>query len=408
MPFFRYSQPGHRSLTAPYSLVQAAYWMNYCVALGFAAVYLQALGYTNTQLGTVVASGHLLSAVLGPSLAARIDKSPRISAKRLLPLLLGLQACVLIVLMLFPQKGALTSLFYALYICFSTSVNTLNLKLYSDITWHGLRTDYGFTRGIGSLAYVLTSVVLGLLARQDPVHVPPVAGLVFSAFQLTAFLLIAPKIPEGGAKEEKPAGRSLLSFVRANRLFCLQLAGTVLIYFAHNTIYSYLINITRNVGGDTATMGFFSGYMAAIEIPVMLLFTRLFGKKDSGRLLCFAFIFFVLKSAAIAAAHHVWSLSLAFLLQAPSFALYTAAIVPYVQKTIAQEDAAKAQSLTYTVTVLGSVLASLLSGRLYDRFSVFTTLRIACAVCLAGAGIAFFAVRKRSLLSAVETESRLS
>ena len=52
------------ALTGRYSAVQGSFWMGYCVCISFAAVYLQGLGYTNAQLGVVMAVGNLLGAVL--------------------------------------------------------------------------------------------------------------------------------------------------------------------------------------------------------------------------------------------------------------------------------------------------------------------------------------------------------
>ena len=86
------------------------------------------------------------------------------------------------------------------------------------------------------------------------------------------------------------------------------------------------------MGGDTEDMGYLNSFMAAMEIPVMLFFSRLFGRRDPGKLLRVAFLCFVLKTAAVAAAPTLPFLYAAFLLQAPSFALYTAAIVPYTER----------------------------------------------------------------------------
>ena len=185
---------------------------------------------------------------------------------------------------------------------------------------------------------------------------------------------------------------SVFAFLRAHRRFVVLLAGTALVFFAHNTVSSFLINITRAVGGSTEDMGYINSFMAAVEIPVMLLFTSLFGRRRISSLLRAAFCFFVLKTAAVALAPSVPALYAAFLLQAPSFALYTAAIVPYTAQTIDYADAAKAQSLAFSMTTLGSVLASLISGWLLDRVSVAATLGIAVGVCILGAAIACLGV----------------
>lgn len=383
------------SLTAAYSAVQASFWMSYCVAVSFAAVYLQGLGYSNAALGAVLAAGNLFGALLGPALSALIDRYDRFTAARLTPVVLAAQAAPLTLLVLTPPAGAATSALFALYIAFSLSVNSLNLKLYSDAAYAGAAVDYGFARGMGSLAYVLASVLLGAWVERASVRAVPVAGLALCALQCAAFFRFARRMPAtGAAKADAPArGATMTAFMRGNRRFCVLLLGTALLFFAHNIVCNFLINITRNVGGDTGTMGVLNGFMAAVEIPVMLLYSRLFGKRSSASLLRVAFVCFTLKTAAVAAAPSVPLLAAAFLLQAPSFALYTAAIVPYVAASVAREDSAKAQSLAFTMTTVGSVLASVLGGRLFDTVSVTATLWIACAVCAAGSAIALLGVK---------------
>ena len=60
------------NLTPAFALEQAPFWATYCVAVSFAAVYLQALGYSNRQLGLILAAGCLLSALAGPLISAWI------------------------------------------------------------------------------------------------------------------------------------------------------------------------------------------------------------------------------------------------------------------------------------------------------------------------------------------------
>lgn len=383
-------------LTALYALVQASFWMSFCVAVSFAAVYLQGLGYDNTRLGVILAAGNLLGAVLGPAFSALIDRNPHATAARLIPPLLAVQAGALL-LLLFPQKGIAAALGYVLYVAFSLSVNSLNLKLYVDFSHRGLPINYGVARGMGSLAYVLLSMGLGILAERTSIRALPMAGLALCAMQAAAHVLLCRRLPAGqAALTQQRQGVTLAAFLRKNRRFSLLLLGTALLFFAHNTVCNFLINITRHVGGDTEDMGYINSFMAAMEIPVMLLFSRLFGRRSTARLLRVAFCCFVLKTAAVAAAPSIPALYAAFLLQAPSFALYTAAIVPYTERTVAYEDSAKAQSLAFSMTTLGSVLASAVSGWMLDRLSVPQTLWIACLVCAVGAGLACFGVERKN------------
>ena len=384
-----------RKLTPDYALVQAPFWATYCVSVSFAAVYLQFLGYSNRQLGLIMAVGCLMSALLGPLLSSRIDRSPALSAARLAPFVLAAQTATLLLLILFPQKGAASSLGFLLYLAFSNSVNSLNLKLYSDAVYGGADIDYGFCRGIGSLGYVVVSVILGFLVKLTSALLIPWAGLLLTAMQYLTFRRFHRLAPPSRAVLERKRGSTLPEFARANPRFCLLLLGTVLMFIAHNAAGNFMINVVRNLGGDEATMGWLNGFMAAVEIPMMFLYSRIFRKPGSAVFaLSLSFVFLTLKAAGIAAAATIPQLAAVFLLQAPSFALYTAAIVPYVTQTVAYEDSAKAQSLAYTMTTVGSVLASLIAGPMYDALSVPATLWISCAVCAAGSVIALFSMKR--------------
>ena len=382
------------TLTPAYAAVQASFWMTWCTSVSFAAVYLQGLGYRNAELGLVTAAGSLLGALLGPALSDRIDRDERVSAGRLTPPVLAAQAAALLLLLAFPRKGVGTTLGFALYMMFATSVNSLNLKLYSDAVHRGARMDYGFARGMGSLFYVLLSLLLGLLVERSSVHAVIVAALLLTAAQYAAFRIFAHRVPDapGPGAGYAEHGASLPAFVRKNRRFCVLLLGTVLLFFSHNIVCNFLINITRRVGGDTGTMGLLNGFMAAVEIPVMLFFSVLFGRRSSASLLRVAFVFFSLKAVAVALAPSVPLLGAAFLLQAPSFALYASAIVPYVGRAVSYEDSAKAQSLAFTMTTLGGVLANVIGGWLFDTVSVSATLWIACGVCVLGSAVALCGV----------------
>ena len=123
-----------KTLTIPYSCVQTPFWMSLCVFSSFCAVYLQSLGYSNAELGIVMACGTLAGSLLGPWLSSLIDQSnhDRITAVTTMPPVLAAEALAIIILLVFPVKGIVTSVAFALFTALSTSVNSINLKLYTD------------------------------------------------------------------------------------------------------------------------------------------------------------------------------------------------------------------------------------------------------------------------------------
>ena len=386
------------SLTPAFSFVQASFWMSFCSAVGFAAVYLLGMHYTNFVLGLVMAGGNLLGAVLGTFLCDRIDRSETVTASRLIPPMLVLQTAAILTVLFHPVKDWLTACAYAVYIMFTLSVNSLNLKLYSDALHSGKTINYGFTRGIGSAAYVLVSGIMGVVVERYSIRWVPLSGLLLCAVQFLAFFIMSGKLAKGASASGKEAEKGIPfgEFILKNRSFSILLAGIALVFFAHNLSGMFLINITRNVGGDTSDMGFLNAFIAAVEIPVMMFYQQFFGKKDPAAMLRIAFTVFSIKSIAIALAGSLPMLYAAYLFQAPSFALEAAAIVPYVDRTVRYEDSARAQSLAFTMTIVGSVLASIFGGLLYDKTSVSTTLWVGFAICLAGSATALLGIGRKA------------
>lgn len=398
--------------TISYSCVQASFWMSLCVFSGFAAVYLQSLGYTNARLGLILACGTLLGSIVGPELSSAIDRSTedKITASSLMPKVIAVEAAATVVMLLVPVKGIVTSVSFVAFIALATTVNSLVLKLYSDAVYCGMDIDYGVSRSMGSLGYVLTSFAVGALCEAISPRAVPAAGLAVCAFQLASFLRFSGYLKRAQSGSEtrsasQPAdvsaansgaqkdNSSIAAFLIRNKAFSLVLAGSTLIFFSHNTLCNFFINVVRNVGGTTSDMGFLNGLMALIEIPVIFFYTKLTRNFRTSSVLKAGFIFFTAKAAAVAAAGSVAGIAGALFLQAPSFGLYTGAIVPYVDKMIAHEDSAKAQSLAFSVTMLGSVFASTISGHLFDVMPVTSVMWISCAACAVGSVLAVHGVK---------------
>ena len=386
-----------KNLTGLYAFCTAAFWMSYCVSVSFAAVFLQRRGYSNTSLGLILALGNVLAALLGPAMSEQIDRHAKLEPYHLLFFVLPAQAISLIFLTRFDEKCLALSIAYILLIAFTVSVNSLILKMYVDLSYRGASVDYGLSRGIGSLAYVALSSCIGLLIKRLSVAALPYVGLAVTAVQLFSALLLRRAAPDGErlAAEETGKSLSMWKFLKKNPRYSVLLLGTVLIFFSHNTIANFLINLTVNAGGGEDTMGYLNAVMAFVEIPVIMFYARLRGRHSHSAALRTAFLFFIVKAVAFALVGSVPLLFAVMLLQAPSFALYTAAIVYYVNEELPHADSAKAQSLAFSMTMVGSVLASVISGRNYDLLGVRGTLLIAAAVSLFGSLTAIAGLKKK-------------
>ena len=393
-----------KRLTVAFALTQATYWMSYSTAIGFAAVYLQSLGCTNTWVGLVLAAGCLAGTLLGALLSDRLDRGLA-TPSGLLPFLLLGQIIPAVYMLAVPApSGVPVYLLYTLYIACAIGVNSPDMKVYADLCEGGAIIPFGICRAMGSVGCVIVSLGVGTSIQYISPRALPFIALVLAVFGWIVRFRIYRHPSIGLVGSRKARGVSLPRFISANRRYCVLLLGLIMIFFAYCTTNNFRINIVREVGGDTAQMGVLAAYMVVTEVPVMLLYGKYSHKWDHVTLLRFSFICFILRITAFAVASSMWQLYITGTFQAASFALYAAAIVPYVTAVTDHRDAAKAQNLAFSVITAGSLLASLISGALLDLMSVHQVLWIVCGVCTAGALTAIFALDAKKARAAAAAE----
>jgi len=382
------------AVTFHYMIITGGFWMAFCVVTSYAAVFLHGAGYDDQELGIILALGNVGGAVLSPVLGAWIDRNRKIRHAAVIYVLLGAQLILLAAMRLNPQKNMLCSVSYILYITFMMPVNALNLDLCVRLEHAHAPLNFGLARSMGSFAFVILSTLLGILTEQLGFRMLPFAGMAVILLQAAGNQLVDRDLRE--AEKNLPEGETLLqeksssltAFIRENKAFCLMLFGTIIIFIAHNTDGNFLINLVENVGGGPAIMGYLAAFTAIVEVPVMMFSDKLPKKWSRVQYIRLAFVFFVLKILAYALAPNIPLLFASRILQAPSYALYTVLIVGYADEVVARKDSAKAQSLAFSMTTIGSVLASLIGGSMFKTAGVRPTMLTATAIAMVGAVIA--------------------
>ena len=391
-------------VTFHYTLITGGFWMAFCVVTAYAAVYLQGVGFTNAELGVILALGNVGGALLSPVLGAQIDRNRSLRHATVVNVLLLVQAVLLVLLRVHPQNDLLTAVCYVLYVTALMPVNAVNLDLCVRLERAQAPLNFGLARSMGSFSFVILSTLLGILTARWGYLILPFAGLAVILLQFVSNRLVDRDLrdaeailpaPEASAQERSS---SLLSFVKENRMFCLMLFGTIILFIAHNMDGNFLINEIRARGGDTAIMGYVAAFTAITEVPVMMFSSKLPKRWRTVQYIRLSFVFFILKILAYALAPNIPLFFAARILQAPSYALYTVLIVGYADSQVARKDSAKAQSLAFSMTTVGSVLASLIGGRMFDTAGVRSTMRAATAIAAVGAVIALAGTMEKKAL----------
>lgn len=386
-----------KSFTFAFSLVQATYWMTACAVLSYAVIYLQALSFSNFSIGIITAFGRVLGSLSGPLIASYLDSHPMFPTARMNTPLLLAQVALFALLQFFGRNNLITGMFFAMVAGLFIATNSVVLRFCGDCAVGGYKLNYGVARGIGSLAFIIPSVLMGILFKRIPATYLPAVGIILLVLQFAVNVYAGMffKGQRSVSLQEDDIGSSpLIKFLREDPMFTRLLIGTSLLFFGYYSYNIFMINVVRNVGGDTAIMGIISGVGAAIEIPFMFLFSSLRKKWKISTLLTLSIIAFSLKVFITAMVSTIPALFATQILQGFGYALFAAAIVEYVSAVIPKRNLAKGQSLVYTMEMLSGVLASLVAGKLYDVTSVKTTLMVGFSVTVIGAAVFISGIKK--------------
>lgn len=394
---------GNRPLRAPaarsaaYGGLNGAYWMLYCVAVSYAGVFLLARGYTNSQVGLIIALGYVLGLAVQAVAAPLADRQGRAPVAVMLAEGLFALAGVL-ALALLPGRGpALTAamtVVIALAVALQPMVNAFSFYLER----FGSPVPFGLCRSVGSAAYALLSAGLGVLTVRAGANVVPVAALwvlaLFLGLGLLFFLAGTPPVP--AARPEPASGQApgSAALIRGCPGFPALLAGTALIFFGHAFVLNFTIQIVNGVGGDSGDMGALAAYIAVLELPGMWLFDRLRRRFTCTGMIKFSALFFMTKNLLMPLAGSMAGLYGAAFFQALSFPLYIPASVRYVGEHMPPGHINKAQSLLTGMITVGNICISALGGVMLDQLGLTPSLVIAAASTAGGALVICLGMKK--------------
>lgn len=387
-----------RRFRIEYAIIQGLYWALYCVLFGFASVFLLNQGYTNSEIGVILALGFLGSAILQQFVAVFADRTGRISLTTIIIF------CIIMLLVSF--TGILfiknRSVFFSFLFIFAAVLLMLVQPLMNSLNFYlekaSVKMNFGVARSMGSLSYAILSFLLGILVERISPKILPVCAVILTVSMMFVMLLIAHDYRLHGTLQEEKEIKSgekkldVLPFFLQYRRFFLFLIGVLGLFFGHTLINSYLYQIAVNVGGSSKDLGGIQAMSALLELPAMIFFEQLKKRFGCVKLLKFSAVFFLIKISITLFAGSVPLLYVSTVCQAFAFAIFIPASVHFVNETMRQNDAVKGQAFLTGVITVSNLLASLCGGILIDRYSVFLMLFSGTLVTLGGTVVMILAL----------------
>ena len=388
-------------ITVLYCLVQMLYWSSGFTTVGFAAAYLGKIGFSNGTIGLISAAAGLAGFALVLGLSVRIDRAGTAFLYRLIAGILLIQIALILVFASVLSVGALSAVLYTLFLALGHVMNSLFSRLYFDIKRRGIHIDFGIARGLGSLAYAGCSFAVGYVLAQHPKTYVHSFTLLFYLLLLLVLLTLQrlssrlPADPESiPDPEEKKTPLRVGAFLRNYRFFLILVLGISLVSASNKTFTTFLVNVVQGVGGDTRSFTTITGFLALVEIPVMLLFSKIRRRSSVSTMLLLSLLLYAVKLGGAAAARSLPVLFAAVTAQTFAAGLYHPASVEFVRETIPHKDTAKCQALLDGAPVCVSFLTITGFGALLESLPTRTVCFFLFAFSVIGIAISRAVIRK--------------
>lgn len=389
-----------KQLNRKYSVIQFVYYALFSIIFSFASVYLLGLGFNNTQIGLILSIVSISSIVIQLIVANIVDKYEKVKIRDVLSLVALIIMVGSILLIIFPVDFVIVPLVILIYSLMQSSTPLLNSLAYRYEAL-GVKINYGFARGMGSLAFALATVIMGYLIDFTSSDILPIFYAIFALLVLWRLRNYSlPAIQEqtfiesnqGANPGKQNSKQNIYGFIKKYRQLTLVMIGVFFLFLGHLFINNFFIQVLTPIGGHSGTLGVAIFIATVLEIPVMMNYNTIASKIPVDRLLKISAFFFLLKHTLTFLAPNIAIVYLAQILQIGAFSLAYPALVDYTSKIVATEDLVKGQALLATATATSSVLANLAGGFLIDQLGVSTTLLITVIASVIGLAIVFYAV----------------
>ena len=379
--------PSVRRLDYHYMAMQIGFWAMFAAICAYQAALLTSRGFTNAEAGLLIAVRCLAGIVCQPALGSFADRHPRIPLRLIVSLALGVGLIAGVVFLLCPMGMAGTMAVLILMGGFEITSYPLMDAMAIQFIQKGVPIRYSLGRGVGSLAYAVCCVALGLQVTAWGVETTLITHAVLTALEIV-LVITYPVCPvEESAAGPAPAPHSALWLLRRNPSFALMLLAILLGLTGCLPMSNFLVNVVTSRGGTAGDLGVALFIMAAFELPTAFFFQRLYRRLGGGRLLLLSILFCFFKALALFLSPSLPFVLLSQPLQMLGYGLFTPTSVYYVNDSVPPEDQVKGQTLMMVASNgLGGVLGSLFAGSILDLGGADAML-VFCMACCAAAGV---------------------
>jgi len=239
--------------------------------------------------------------------------------------------------------------------------------------------SYGRIRGWGSMAFIMTVIVLGRII--DLYSIEIILILIFAGSLAQAF--ISAKIPDIRIKKQAPF--TLKAKVLLKRRVTVFLFCAFLMLVSHGTYYGFFSIHLENLGYDNTFIGIAWALASIAEILVMIKSDSIFRRFSLENVLVFSFMVAAVRWFALFFATSPAVILFLQVFHAVTYGTFHVASILYIDSLTPDETKTLGQAVNNAVTYgLGLMVGFFINGYLFEIMGSFALFMISSLIALAG------------------------
>ncbi len=384
-------------LNTEYAGIFGTYWIFYCVISSFCSAYLLDIGYSNSEIGIILAVASVVSVFMQPALANIADRSKKLDAIGVAEISALCMMLLELGMFIINRKTLALWVIYVLVMAWELALQPLFNSLARRLSETGHKINFGVCRSGGSLAYAIFTAILGTFVEKYGTGILPGTGVAFLALLLGVLLITGRTFrramaEKGGSKittsettpEEAVEEIDLKTFIKRNKLFILLNVFIMILFFQNTITNNFMFQVVEGVGGNSEDMGRIFGVMAFVEIPGLFFFDAIHKRFSCSTLLKFASVNFTLKLLTMYLANSVLMIYAAHFFHIFAFSIFLAGIVQFINEIMDRGEAVRGQAVYTTAITIGGVFANIIGGIILDASGPKLMLLVSTVLALIG------------------------
>lgn len=359
----------------------------------FFALYLQEIGWSTLEIGTLMAGGPIVSLIANPFWGYMSDRFRNL---RMVLIIMLVCAMLLLQVVFLLQSHTLIYLTMLAFFFFQVPLFSQSNSLILNAI-EGTRYNFGSFRLWGSLGWAVMAATAGPVIGRIGIEQ---LWILITAMMLIS-LLFALGLPRGetrsrGEKKEKANYRSIF----ANRTFILFLAMGLVLSIPNSMNHTFIGLYIAELGGQAGMIGWAAFISSIFEIPVFLLLDRYLKRDVKTMMFCLIFVsvLFAVRWLVMAGASSAMQVMVAQLLHSFTFGCFYYIGTQLTALLVPAEFRASGQAVYALVYGgLSGLVAGLAGGWLFQEMgasSMYSAGMLMAVLGLAGFTFLFVMLRR--------------